>query len=183
MSASSSSANVPSEIIDACTCSVMLVGDSSDFGQLRSISFQIAATMRFLHANRQSHAHCIKGCGAPHLQHLPLLDDGAINTHKDTHQQLTRNTNMGLSIAPTTRLFQDTTTVQLFPMIGNLVLCHNSPRTTTFDIFPTNKTTAPSSTYTNLPHVAARPRFHASLLVHKMCGGNRLHLTPQPRCA
>ena len=40
MSASSSSANVPSEIIDACTCSVMLVGDSSDFGQLRSISFQ-----------------------------------------------------------------------------------------------------------------------------------------------
>ena len=147
MSASSSSANVPSEIIDACTCSVMLVGDSSDFGQLRSISFHIAATMRFFHANRQSHVHCIKGGDAPHLQHLPLLDDGAINPHKDTHQQLTRNLNMGLSIAPTTRLFQDTTTVQLFshdrkPGFMSQFFTHHDIR----HVPNTHKTTAPSST-------------------------------------
>ena len=58
-----------------------------------------------------------------------------------------------------------------FPMIGNLVLCHKSPRTTTFDIFPTHTKQPPSPTYTNLPHVAARPRFHASLSMYKMCGG------------
>ena len=39
MNAFSPSANVPSEVVDACICSVMLMDDSSSVGQLRSISW------------------------------------------------------------------------------------------------------------------------------------------------